>query len=84
MQIKLNLFDTISDNFKEQIGIPAKLIRLVNDNPCIRAGFAEISPNISFRSMTQWHKWGTNSIRTFPSHSSGELRGWKYDGGGYL
>ena len=79
----VNIINAVLDNIKEQIGIPAKLLNLLDNNPCIRAEIAEFPPNISLNSITRWDQWGTHSIQNFSDRHPGRLPGWKYSAGSY-
>ena len=72
----------IIDGFREDLGRPVGLLRLLEDVAQIRATLDEPSSCISAQSVIPWHELGTPPAQDWPRRKRGELIGWRAEGGG--
>lgn len=77
------LLKTALDGFKEDIGHPVSLLRLIDAQPQIRVSLDAPMPCIDAQSIVPWHELGRHDPLDWPRRGRGTLMGWKRDRFGY-
>lgn len=78
-----NLLKLIYDGFREDLGTPVKVLRLLDEHPGICVNIQEPLRTISAGSVVAWHDWGKPSPFRSVRHTAGWLMGWKRSGAHY-
>lgn len=78
-----NLVTLIYDSVREDLGVPVKLLRLLDEHPGIRVEIHEPVRVIAAGSVVAWHDWGKPSPFRSVRHTAGWLMGWKRSGAHY-
>jgi hypothetical protein len=78
-----SLLTSLYDSVREDLGVPGKLLRLLDDRPEICVQISEPTSVIDATSVVQWHKWGDSSPFRWPRRGAGWVVGWKHSGGTY-
>ncbi|MGE8060250.1 DUF6685 family protein [Pseudomonas sp. NPDC089547] len=80
-------FRTLAAKFletvKDDLGIPARLRRVIADTPGIRTRVDDTAAVIASSSVVRWHDWPQRISFGQGSEKSGEVRGWRNRDGHY-
>ncbi|MFK0093886.1 DUF6685 family protein [Pseudomonas sp. NPDC090592] len=74
-------FRTLAEKFletvKDDLGIPARLRRVIADTPRLRMRVDDTAAVIAASSVVRWHEWAQRIGFGHGSGKSGEVRGWR-------
>ncbi|MBC3479056.1 DUF6685 family protein [Pseudomonas sp. SWRI77] len=80
-------FRTLAAKFletvKDDLGIPARLRRVIAEQPALRRRVDDTASVIALSSVVRWHEWSHRIGFGHGSESSGEVRGWRSANGRY-
>lgn len=75
------ILTSLIDGIREDLGRPARLLRLLDAAPEMRVTLNTLPISIASASVPKWHEFGSNSHLHFPHRKPGLLLGWKDSGG---
>ncbi|NIF27683.1 hypothetical protein F3J44_15035 [Pantoea sp. Tr-811] len=80
-------FRTLAAKFletvKDDLGIPARLRRVIADTPNIRARVDDTPAVIASSCVVRWHEWSQRIGASQGSETNGDVRGWRASDGHY-
>ncbi|WP_426810499.1 DUF6685 family protein [Pseudomonas sp. WOUb67] len=80
-------FRTLAAKFletvKDDLGIPARLRRVIADTPTLRMRVDDTAAVIASSSVVRWHEWSQRIGFGQGSEQDGEVRGWRASDGHY-
>lgn len=74
----------IFDGIQEDLGVPARLHRLIESTPELRVQLQEPARNIDANSVVNWDSWGATGRGIWDRGAPGRLQGWKAASSDYI